>query len=656
MYKKMGAIALVLSAGLYGSENEVQKEISVKLNESTITSERYEIPVVETAKNVTVISADTLEKRGYQDIEKALVTVPGLSYSDGKISIRGQVPSQANKTSVILIDGIPQNGLDNSSYDLDFIPIEQVERIEVIPSGGAIMYGGRATAGVINIITKGNEDKKYWGSVGYTGGSFNERKYKLNAGTRITGKLALDIKYINQDKEGYVDGTFRDAEFVDIGTEYDLEDGKIGFKYIRNDRKSNWAGGINKKQYEEDRRQNPNEGRVSKDIQDKYIFNFDKKLTKDIDFKIDGEYRERDYSYPNKIKTSLKNTEQLYTNSQIKYSYSDKNHLILGGDYSEANVESDSHNSKTGKHTSHTETDYSLVAGYLLNRYYYKDFIFTQGFRVERSKFDNDKTDMASKKTVNSENATTDNSYELTANYMFSESTSGYLSFNRVSRSPNLTEYGSGEWKGGKDPESQTVDTLELGTKTLIGNVYIAGAIFYIGGDKEIVYDPSGDQTDDGYGSWYNMEGRTKRLGIELSSEQYFSKLTTRQGFAYIDNEITSGKYEGKEIPGISKLIYSVGLTYEPIDRLSLNWETLYHGKAYPCNNYENNVEKVGSYTLTNVSAVYFFGNGVSLGAGVNNLFGEEYSDYVTWKKGSKSLTYYPSPERTYYVNAEYKF
>ncbi|MEG2454557.1 MAG: TonB-dependent receptor, partial [Clostridia bacterium] len=91
-------------------------------------------------------------------------------------------------------------------------------------------------------------------------------------------------------------------------------------------------------------------------------------------------------------------------------------------------------------------------------------------------------------------------------------------------------------------------------------------------------------------------------------------------------------------------------------DRLSLNWETLYHGKAYPCNNYENNVEKVGSYTLTNVSAVYFFGNGVSLGAGVNNLFGEEYSDYVTWKKGSKSLTYYPSPERTYYVNAEYKF
>ena len=202
MYKKIGILALFLSSSLYANEVEKKEEFAVKLNESTITSERYEeTPVIETAKNVTVITNKEIEKRGYKNIEEALVNVPGLSFSGGNLSMRGQVPSMGNKHLVVLVDGIPQNGIDNRSFDLDFIPVEQIEKIEVVPAGGAIMYGGNATSGVINIITKNYENRKYWGNAGLQLGSFNERKYKFNYGVNLTENFSLDAKYINTDKD-----------------------------------------------------------------------------------------------------------------------------------------------------------------------------------------------------------------------------------------------------------------------------------------------------------------------------------------------------------------------------------------------------------------------------------------------------------------------
>lgn len=140
MYKKIGILALIISSSLFAEETTKEKDYGVRLNESTITTERYEeTPVIETAKNITVITGEEIEKKGYRNVEDALKMVPGLFLTDGSFSMRGQVPKLADKSLVVLVDGIPQNGMDNRQYDLDFIPIEQVEKIEVVPAGGAIM-------------------------------------------------------------------------------------------------------------------------------------------------------------------------------------------------------------------------------------------------------------------------------------------------------------------------------------------------------------------------------------------------------------------------------------------------------------------------------------------------------------------------------------
>lgn len=662
MYKKIGILALILSSSLFAEELGKKEEFAVKLNESTITSDRYENPVIETAKNVTVITGEEIEKRGYQNVEEALVSVPGVIYDEfnNSISLRGQIPVAGKNNVMVLVNGIPQNGLDNRDYDLDFIPIEDIEKIEVVPSGGAIMYGGNATAGVINIITKENQNKKYWGSTGFTVGSFNERKYKLNYGMSVTDKLSLEGKYVNTDKDGYRDGTFKDSEYIELSTKYKLNSGNIGLKYIRNDRKNNWGGGLKKNELDENRKYNKNPKNYYKNVEDKYILNFDKKLTDNLDILFNAEYKERDYkpvknnsTSGNKDKVSApKETKQLYTNTQLRYTYAPKSYLTIGGDYSTAEVKEKSFDSAKQYDVlkSFNKADYELFAGYIMNKYTYNDFTFTQGFRLERSEFDKDTTTVATSKVVNVKNSSNDKSYDLGMNYLINEGTSLFVSFNRTSRAPSIGEYSSWNASISGEADSQTTTTYEAGLKTIFKNIYLTGTFFYMNGKNEIMYDPDRD----GSGSYYNIEGKTKRKGIEIASEQYFSKITLRESFTYIDHEITSGKYKGSDIPGVSNFIGNFGITYEPIDNLSFNLDTRYVGKTVPARDFKNIAEKNPSYTKTDVSTRYRFDNGVTLSAGIKNIFDKKYCDYI-YLSGS-SLSYFPSPERTYYVSAEYKF
>lgn len=671
MYKKIGILALIISSSLFAEETTKEKDYGVRLNESTITTERYEeTPVIETAKNITVISSEEIEKKGYRNVEDALKMVPGLFLTDGSFSMRGQVPKLADKSLVVLVDGVPQNGMDNRQYDLDFIPIEQVEKIEVVPAGGAIMYGGNATAGVINIITKENENKKYWGNVGVEGGSYDYRKYKLNYGMNITDRLDAEVNYSTSDKNGYREGEKKDLDFIQVGTNYKLDDGKLGFKYSHNKKVANdRITGLTKEEYDKNRKQNKDAGRLGTDEQDKYILTFDKKLTDNLEFSSVIEYRERDYKYNYngkndnpKYRKRTKDTESFYTNAQLKYNYLNNSHLILGGDYSKAKVEENTWSTKSKKvyYKSHSNIDFEAIGGYILNKYSYNNFIFTQGIRVEKNEFDEDLLTYKSKdkidttKTGRTKDSPTNTNYELAANYLFDEDTSIFFSYNRVKRSPSLTEFSS--WWEEKSPkkEAQTVDTFELGTKTLIENIYLAGSVFYIAGDKEIMYDPVNGAM--GGSSFYNLNGKTERLGLELASEQYFDKLTLRENFTYMHNEITDGPYKGNEIPGISKIMYGLGATYEITPQLIFNLETLYHGKAYAANDFYNKKSKVDSYIVTNISTRYNFNNSLSIFGGINNLFNEQYCDYVNYDSKNDVIKYAASPERNYYIGMEYKF
>jgi vitamin B12 transporter len=109
------------------------------------------------ARAATIITAEDLERSGARTLGDALRQVPGVSVSRSggpggvtDIRIRG---AESNHVLVV-IDGV-RTAVSSTPTDLSRISPEQIERIEVLRGPQAAIYGAGATAGVINIITKG---------------------------------------------------------------------------------------------------------------------------------------------------------------------------------------------------------------------------------------------------------------------------------------------------------------------------------------------------------------------------------------------------------------------------------------------------------------------------------------------------------------------
>ncbi|MDP2229089.1 MAG: TonB-dependent receptor [Moraxellaceae bacterium] len=129
----------------------------------------------------TVITASELAAMGARDIGDALQAVPGLHVSNGSFNygaryfIRGIV-STYNPHTLVLINGIPMTSLfagdrGERAAGIYGMPIERLERIEIVRGPGSSVYGADAFAGVINLITR-HPDAVSTTEVSLAGGSF----------------------------------------------------------------------------------------------------------------------------------------------------------------------------------------------------------------------------------------------------------------------------------------------------------------------------------------------------------------------------------------------------------------------------------------------------------------------------------------------------
>ncbi|KAG1082555.1 hypothetical protein G6F40_015080 [Rhizopus arrhizus] len=106
------------------------------------------------------------------------------SSSDNAIvDLRGFGITGASNTR-IMIDGVKQNTNDLSAPGLGVVPLDQVERVEIVRGSGSVQYGGGTTGGVVNIITRQNfEGAEIGGSFGGADqGGLHEQNLKFVGG------------------------------------------------------------------------------------------------------------------------------------------------------------------------------------------------------------------------------------------------------------------------------------------------------------------------------------------------------------------------------------------------------------------------------------------------------------------------------------------
>jgi iron complex outermembrane receptor protein len=159
----------------------------------TVTATRFPEDRLDAPVGMTVISADDIAASTARTLPELLAQQAGVAIRDltgtpdQQVDLRG-FGITADQNTLLLLDGRRLDEIDLANPIWSSIPLESIERIEVVRGSGAVLYGGGATGGTINIITRTPKRESRSGSVAASAGSFGTME--LRGAGAIAGEQA----------------------------------------------------------------------------------------------------------------------------------------------------------------------------------------------------------------------------------------------------------------------------------------------------------------------------------------------------------------------------------------------------------------------------------------------------------------------------------
>ena len=182
------------------------------MNDVVVTATKFPIKQSLSGKVVTVITKEQLEKSSGRTIGELLSTQTGviINGSNNTLGTNQEVyvRGAGNGKTLILMDGVPvydPSGIF-TTFDLNMINVDQVERIEILKGSHSTLYGSDAIAGVINIITKKSGDKKIGVSANLSAGSYGTFKETIGLNGSVK-KTSYNAQYTRVDSKGFSSAT-----------------------------------------------------------------------------------------------------------------------------------------------------------------------------------------------------------------------------------------------------------------------------------------------------------------------------------------------------------------------------------------------------------------------------------------------------------------
>ncbi|MDD2983949.1 MAG: TonB-dependent receptor [Crocinitomicaceae bacterium] len=146
-------IHVVIVAGETVIRNIALDEISKLMETVVISSSRYAQKLEEQVVSLEVLKPSAITNKNATSIEGALESVPGVAIIDGDPQIRGGSGFTFGVGSrvAIVVDGIPLLSGDAGKPEWAYIPVENIEQVEIIKGASSVLYGSSAMNGVIHI-------------------------------------------------------------------------------------------------------------------------------------------------------------------------------------------------------------------------------------------------------------------------------------------------------------------------------------------------------------------------------------------------------------------------------------------------------------------------------------------------------------------------
>ncbi len=618
---------------------------SVKLNKSVVTA-TMKATLDELNRNVYEIDKESIQDKAYRSTEDIFRYMPFVGLSNvglgSNLDLRGQ-GNRANTSVQVLINGVYANMLDSSHgvTPMNTLSPNTIESVEILPGGGAVMYGNGTRGGVVNITTQKRYEQPFFSAglsyaniIASTGHNVNaDAKFGAKVGDRT--HLSLGAAYILRG--GPREGDVTNGGEANFGLIYDIVAGgghsinfDIDYFYgdiktspnnsfmdipnpTKSDRKTAGNGDLHNTQQRLDVSLGY-EGQLSENakLDLKAFYHFNR-----INY-VDSFTRLSSYLYngmANLKNTSADQSGSLFDDQKIgllaKYDLKHHNgrlilglesiynrgkrvmnqHIIWNGSVSIGQQNLTSYNHKMLIPTFGTKWTNSV---FLIEKYDFTPrFSLTGGVRYENAQYDVDTT-YDNNMTISNNTITYvtkgtlkdsvhNIALELTPNYRYSDYGNIYAKYERgyFSPSPNNLLQRQSRTYLPTDLKKETYDTFEVGLKDFWGDsVMFSAALFYTLTHNEFYTIGNAHSVS---GVTYGNYDQTQRTGIELFSEQYLfgDMLRLSESFTYIDARVlkNNGKSSNAKIPYVSNYKATLSIHYQPMRKFGIWLQNSFIGK-----------------------------------------------------------------------------
>lgn len=660
------------------------------LDKVVVSASGFEQNIDSRLRNILILQGKELEERGFLSLEQALERTANISFVDRglgrNIDLRGQ-GDKANVAVKVMVDGRALNMLDNAHgvTPIESVDLTNVERIEIIPGGGAVLYGNGTRGGVINIITKKRKDDSFSFAIkgtGYDNGNFGG-VLSTRIGKKISDSLSFNAFFSAFNKNGSQKASNEKGLYLGAKTFIQKDENQeliFSYNYFENTNASN--GYLSKAQVQANPYQKGPDDVVTKITHPSVALEFNQFLNDTLQLGVVTFWQKHKIVYKKNISPFTMRGMTLQVDQsgsgfedtlgglslKSKYNYDTNSYLVFGYDFSQHNSKSKSLASytisptmafKMSSGTNMKKQSHSVFA--LDSHQVFDTFFLSGGVRYEYAKYRSKRysntgnTRTSSQFSMNPQQ-TQNYAFEITPQLKYSDTGSLYAKLERGFISPTPSQFVSRDntringayFLSNIKPE--IYDTFELGANDFLWNFYtINASIFYTQSKDEISILMNSSA---GGMSWryYNID-KTRRYGLELSLSQIFfdEKLIVRQNFTYLDAKITQGLNKGKRIPYVAKVKADAGVQYAFNKNFSAFVDLSYASRA-----------KDGTYTdwikdifLTDIGTNWTK-DAFKIQAGIRNLFNRTY---FTYQGGSGNEKRYGVGQgRNYYVEFKYAF
>lgn len=614
-----------------------------------------------------VLTQDDIARLPARDLAEVLDTVGGLhatryyGLGDSRVAV-GMLGFGENATAntLVLLNGRRLNDVDLTGVDFSAIPLAMIERIEVIPGSGAVLYGNGASAGIINIITRENPDTG--GGISVTGGSFDTRIGDAwGAASNSRSSILGSVRAHNSD--GYRDNNRMQQRSAFADLRHRLDDTTFYLTAQADTQKLGIPGGrLVTPGVTNEFRDDPEGTATPLDWAEQdgvYVMPGVVIHTEAVNIHLEAGARRKRQEYyydfsgaPHYGETEITGMSLTPRLTGTVQTGPVRHDWTAGWELYHSDYESDTADSPAniGNPTGTKDIEQRMEAWYAQSTSQLTDALhLTAGLRTEKLTQHTEETSQFG------------NGVERTSDrYDIYEAGLSYFPV------PTLALFVS----GARNARVATVDELSpafgLGTlRPQTGKLYTTGlrwqegpqrsALTYFRGryENEIIYDPGAGPS----GGNVNLDDDTRRDGVTLNSQwtlddglwMTFNATLQRARFV-------NGPYARNDVPGVPRRSGYLQFDWRALDWLQLSVAQRYVGKRYIGNDLANNFgERLRSYRWTDLSATARYQQ-FYLRAAVHNLQDRNVTDIAFLDPTGASYTTYPLPGRHYMVTVGAEF